>query len=92
MIDRFTRWPEAIPLGDSKAETVAKAFYLNWVSRFNNNNSICNKLIIKRWSRSFSRNFRKIATPIRHAKTYDLPHSGLSLRCDWHAFLFLEEM
>lgn len=34
MIDRFTRWPEAIPVEDTKAETIAKAFFLHWISRF----------------------------------------------------------
>lgn len=34
MIDRFTRWLEAIPLQNITADTVAKAFYTGWVSRF----------------------------------------------------------
>ena len=34
MVDRFTRWPEAVPLPDMTAETVASAFVSSWVARF----------------------------------------------------------
>ncbi|UYV65658.1 hypothetical protein LAZ67_3004988 [Cordylochernes scorpioides] len=33
-IDRYTSWMEVFPLPDMKSETVARAFYENWIVRF----------------------------------------------------------
>ena len=33
-MDHYTRWPEAIPIADIMAETVANAFVAGWVLRF----------------------------------------------------------
>ena len=33
-VDRFTRWPEAFPLENQEASTVARAFYEGWITRF----------------------------------------------------------
>jgi cleavage and polyadenylation specificity factor subunit 1 len=33
VVDRFTRWPEAVPIKEMDTDTVAKAYITNWVSR-----------------------------------------------------------
>lgn len=34
MMDRFTRWPEAVPLSNMEATTVTEAILCHWISRF----------------------------------------------------------
>ena len=34
MVDRYSRWSEAIPMMEMTAETCARAFYNNWIARF----------------------------------------------------------
>lgn len=34
MIDRFTRWPEAVPVKNITADSVIQAFFNGWISRF----------------------------------------------------------
>ena len=34
VVDRFTRWIEVVPIPDITAETVVRAFLLNWVARY----------------------------------------------------------
>ena len=34
VIDRFTRWPEAIPLAQTETASVGRAFALHWIARF----------------------------------------------------------
>lgn len=34
LIDRYSHWPEVIPLPDIKTDTVAQAIFTNWIARF----------------------------------------------------------
>lgn len=34
IIDRYTRWPEAIPIAETSTDTIVNVFYSTWIARF----------------------------------------------------------
>lgn len=85
MIDRATRWPEAIPTDDTSAETVAKIVYEHWITRFG-----APRLMTSDQGRNFeSRLFAKLLHTVGTEKTrttaYHPQANGMVER--WHRSL-----
>ena len=85
IIDRFTRWPEAIPIPDMSTETICNAFMLHWVARF----GVPDSITTDRGSQFESRFFNKLLEilGITHNRTtaYHAQSNGLIER--WHRSL-----
>lgn len=77
MVDRFTRWPEAVPLPDQKAETVADAFINAWVSRFGTPHTITTDQGRQFESRLFSRVCERLGTKLIHTSAYNPRANGM---------------
>ena len=77
MIDRWSRWPEAIPLTDIRAETIATAFVREWVSRY----GPPRKLTCDRGSQFTSELFRSVnhllGTSVIHTTAYHPQANGV---------------
>ncbi|CAK1590749.1 unnamed protein product [Parnassius mnemosyne] len=85
MIDRTTRWPEAIPTDDTSAESVARIIYENWITRF-----VSPKTITTDQGRNFESNlFLKLLQTMGIQKTrttaYHPQSNGIVER--WHRIL-----
>lgn len=84
-IDRYTKWAEAIPLADIRAETVASAFVSLWISRF----GVPLEIISDQGKQFESRLFRQLAklcgSRVKHTTPYHPQTNGLVER--WHRTL-----
>ena len=85
MIDRCSRWPEAIPLKDTNADTITTGFYATWIARFGAPSTIT----MGRGTQFESQLFNTLAKLIgcSHIRTtaYHPASNGLVER--WHRFL-----
>lgn len=82
MIDRFTRWPEAIPLTNITAETVADAFWSHWVARFGTPKTITTDQGTQFESAMFKELARLVGSEHIHTTAFHPQSNGLVER--WH--------
>lgn len=77
LIDRFTRWPEAIPISDISADSVARAFVSNWISRFGLPSKVTSDQGRQFLSCLFSSLNRLLGTKLTHTSPYHPSSNGI---------------
>ena len=70
-VDHFTQWPEATPIADCSADTVARAFVHTWISRFG-----VPSIVTTDRGRQFESQLWKKLHPVTRHQAYT--HNGLS--------------
>lgn len=77
MVDRFTRWPEAVPISNMEASTVANALVDHWVSRFGTPDTITTDQGTQFESRLFSSLCKRLGTKLIHTSAYNPRANGM---------------
>ena len=85
IIDYFSRWPQAVPLRDIRAETVASAFYSSWISIFGTPLTITTNQGAQFESALFSALARLVGANKVHTTPYHPQSNGILER--WHRTL-----
>lgn len=85
MIDRFSRWVEAIPIKDISAQTIARAFFNTWISRYGSPKCITTDQGTQFESQIFQALLNLIGTQRRRTTPYHPQSNGLIER--WHRVL-----
>uniref|UniRef100_A0A0C9RQ48 RNA-directed DNA polymerase n=1 Tax=Fopius arisanus TaxID=64838 RepID=A0A0C9RQ48_9HYME len=85
MIDRFSRWPVAVPLTNMEADTVATAFYAHWIAQFGTPLTISTDQGSQFESRLFTTLANMIGAHKVHTTPYHPQSNGMIER--WHRTL-----
>ena len=85
VIDRFSRWPEAIPLRDITSKECAEQFLLHWVARFGTPSDIISDRGRQFTSALWSHMSTTLKCQLHHTSAYHPQSNGLIER--WHRSL-----
>ena len=85
IIDRFSRWPEAIPLKNIEALTITRAFFNHWVSRFGSPETLTTDQGSQFKSCIFNALLQLVGCHRIHTTAYHPAHNGMIER--WHRTL-----
>lgn len=77
MVDRFTRWPEVVPLAITDAETVANAFVDTWIARFGTPHTVTTDQGVQFESRLFKQLCNRLGTKLIHTSAYNPRANGM---------------
>ncbi len=84
VVDRFTRWPEAIPLSNTTAVTCAQALVANWISRFGVPMDMSSDRGSQFTSQLWSSISQLLGTKLHHTTAYHPQANGLVERFHRH--------
>lgn len=84
MIDRFSRWPEAIPIPDMQAQTICRAIFNTWICRFGCPSSITSDQGSQMRSALFAEFTRLLGTNKIHTTAYHPISNGIIERFHRH--------
>ena len=77
IIDRFTRWPEAIPISDTSTPQIAKVLIANWIARFGMPIDITSDRSPQFTSQLWSSFAELLGTKLHHTTAYHPQANGL---------------